>query len=67
MKELELKVTGMMCTGCENRVKNVLNEIKGIETIEANHKTGIVKIKCDNDVNVNEVNEAIEALDFKVE
>ena len=30
MKEFELKVTGMMCTGCENRVKNVVKEIKGI-------------------------------------
>ena len=67
MEEFELKVTGMMCAGCENRVKNVVNAIKGIESVEADHNTGIVKIKCDKDVNINEIKEAIEDLDFKVE
>ena len=67
MEEFELKVTGMMCTGCENRVKKVVKEIKGIESVEADHNTGIVKIKCDTDVNMKEVKEAIEDLDFKVE
>ncbi len=67
MKELELKVTGMMCTGCENRIKNAIKELTGIENVEADHKSGIVKIKCDNDVNINEVKATIEDLDFKVE
>jgi copper chaperone CopZ len=48
-------------------VKNVVKEIKGIESVEADHNTGIVKIKCDTDVNMKEVKEAIEDLDFKVE
>ena len=30
MKELELNVTGMHCTGCENRVKNVISTIKNV-------------------------------------
>ena len=46
MKELELDVTGMMCTGCENRIKNALSEIKGIESVEANHETG--KVQADD-------------------
>jgi len=38
MKETIIKISGMMCTGCENRIKNALGGIKGIESIEANHK-----------------------------
>lgn len=30
MNEVIIKVEGMMCTGCENRIKNALSEIKGI-------------------------------------
>ena len=42
MKETKIKVNGMVCEGCENRVKNALSSIDGIERIEANHKIGIV-------------------------
>ena len=28
MEKTTIKVKGMVCTGCENRVKNALNEIK---------------------------------------
>ena len=31
MKEIVLKVNGMMCGGCENRVKNVVQNIDGVE------------------------------------
>lgn len=40
MSELKLNVKGMMCTGCENRIKNAIGEIKGIKSVDANHKTG---------------------------
>lgn len=33
MKELRLKINGMMCGGCENRVKNALSEIDGVENV----------------------------------
>lgn len=66
MKELELDVTGMMCTGCENRIKNALSEIKGIESVEANHKTGKIKITSKNEIDKTKVKEIIERLDFKV-
>ena len=45
MKELEIKVKGMVCEGCENRVKNALSTIDGVDNVEANHKTGIVTVK----------------------
>ena len=66
MKELELDVTGMMCTGCENRIKNALSEIKGIESVEANHETGKVKKKTKNEIDKTKAKEIIERLEFKV-
>ena len=45
MKEIKLNVEGMVCTGCENRVKNVLSDIEGIEKVEANHENGTVYIE----------------------
>lgn len=66
MKELELKVEGMVCGGCENRVKNALSLIDGIESVEASHKTGMVELKLNKDVERKLIEEKIENLGFEV-
>ena len=70
MKELELNITGMHCSGCENRIKNVVLELKEVKKVEANHETGKVKITLKKDVSeeiVNNIKTSIEKLDgFKV-
>ncbi|MBQ9266690.1 MAG: heavy-metal-associated domain-containing protein [Clostridia bacterium] len=66
MKELELNVSGMHCTGCENRIKNVLGGIDGVKEVEANFETGKVKVISEGDIDLEEVKERIEDLDFKV-
>lgn len=66
MKELELKVEGMHCSGCENRIKNVIGSIDGVKEVEANHETGIVRIISKKDIDKSEVKNKIENLDFKV-
>ena len=67
MKELELKVKGMMCNGCENRVKNALKTINGVENVEADHKTGIVKIKINGEIDENLIKNQIIDIGFSVE
>ena len=67
MKELDLKVTGMVCGGCENRVKNSLNEMEGIKEVSANHETNQVVVKYEGDINIEDVKERIDDLGFKVE
>lgn len=66
MKEIIIKVSGMMCGGCENRVKNALSMIEGIETVEANYVDGIVKIVSKEEINIKEITEKINDLGFKV-
>ena len=34
MKEINLKVEGMMCTGCENRIQNAVKNMNGIKRLK---------------------------------
>ena len=66
MKEAIIKVNGMMCTGCENRVKNALSELAGIESVEASFAEGIVKVILNEQINIEVIKEKIEDLGFEV-
>ena len=66
MKELKLKVSGMVCGGCENRVKTALSEINGVESVDANHNTGIVTIKSEKDLEIAQIKEKIIDLGYEI-
>ena len=66
MKELVLNVDGMMCEGCENRVKNVLSQIDGVESVVASHKEKIVKVTLSHDLDENVIKERIEDIGYEV-
>lgn len=65
MKETIIKVNGMMCTGCENRVKNTLSELAGVESVEASFAEGIVKVILNEQINIDVIKERIEDLGFE--
>ena len=66
MKELIIKVEGMVCNGCENRVQNVLKQIEGVEKVVANHKEGTVIITSNYEIDKEIIKEKIEDIGFKV-
>lgn len=66
MRETIIKVRGMMCNGCENRVKNALSELDGIESVEASHEEETVKIISNQEINIDVIKEKIEDLGFEV-
>ena len=66
MKEIVLKVNGMVCEGCENRVQNALKTIDGVENVVANHNTGIVTITSKDEISESVVKEKIEDIGFEV-
>ena len=66
MKELKLKINGMVCNGCENRVKTALSEIAGIESVDANHNTGIVTITSKEDIDASKIKEKIIDIGFEI-
>ena len=66
MKEIVLKVEGMMCEGCENRIQNAVSTIEGVEKVVANHKTGIVTITANENANQDAIIEKIDDIGFEV-
>lgn len=64
--EFIIKVEGMMCEGCENRVQNVLSQIDGVEKVIANHKEGIVTVKANNEIEKSVIKEKIEDIGYEV-
>ena len=66
MKEILIKVEGMVCGGCENRVKNAISTIDGVEIVEASHETGIVKVIAKNDIEQTIIEEKIEDIGFNI-
>ena len=67
MKEINLKVIGMHCEGCEDRIKNSLSTIDGIEEVIANHIDGSVLIKTNKEVDIEDIKEKIKELGFENE
>lgn len=67
MKETIINVKGMVCNGCENRVKNALKTIDGVEEVEANYTNGIVKVTSKDEVEESTLKDKIEDIGFEVE
>ncbi len=61
-----LEVKNMHCEGCENRIKNVLSTIPGINDVKASYEDGIVEITSNENVDLNLVKEKLQNLDFEV-
>ena len=66
MKETVIKVEGMVCNGCENRIQNALKNIDGVENVVANHTTGIVTVTSKDEVQENAIKEKIEDIGFEI-
>lgn len=66
MKETNLIVNGMMCGGCENRVKNAIKNIEGVKNVTADHNTGKVIVISDNEVSEENIKEALEDIGYEV-
>ena len=49
IKEEIIKVSGMMCNGCENTVINAAKSVDGVLEASASHEKGVANIKYDAD------------------
>lgn len=66
MKEIVLNVEGMMCEGCENRIKNAVGAIDGVVDISAKHDTGVVKVIAKENITEDIIKERIEDIGFSI-
>lgn len=61
-----LKVNGIECNGCENRIKKSLTEMNDILSVKASHKTGNVEINYNKAIDVDKIKERLDILGFEV-
>ena len=66
MKETIINVKGMVCGGCENRVKNAIKNIEGVENVTADHNTGKVIVISNNEVSEKIIKETLEDIGYEV-
>ena len=66
--KIEIRISGMSCTGCENRVENVLKNIENVESVNANYNTGIVEIETNDikNLDINVIKETLEDLGYDI-
>ena len=68
MKEVNLKIEGMHCTGCSTRLEKVLNNIEGVETAKVSLEEKKATIKYnEEETNIENIKEASEDPGFKGE
>lgn len=66
--KIEIRISGMSCTGCENRVENILKNIENVESVNANYNTGIVEIETNDikNLDIDVIKEALEDLGYDI-
>lgn len=66
--KIEIRISGMSCTGCENRVENILKNIKNVESVNANYNTGIVEIETNDikNLDIDVIKETLEDLGYDI-
>lgn len=60
-----VKIDGMHCENCSNRIKRVINKIDGLSA-KVDYNSGEALIEYDRDVDNNIIKMAVENLDYKV-
>ncbi|CDE96601.1 MAG: heavy-metal-associated domain-containing protein [Clostridiales bacterium] len=68
MKEIKLKIEGMHCAGCSNRLEKILNNVDGIESAKVSLEEKSADIKYnEEEVELNTILQEIEDAGFKGE
>lgn len=67
MQTIRLKVGGMTCGGCEDRIARAVRRVAGISAIEADHRSGEVRATFEPErVSDAEIRAAIERAGYEV-
>lgn len=68
MKKVKMKVNGIHCMGCVNKIKNSIGSLEINHTLDVNVESGEVKIDFDNNkASINDLKNKIQAVGFNVE
>ena len=68
MREIKLKIEGMHCAGCSNRLEKILNNVDGVESAKVSLEEKPADIKYnEEEVELNTILQGIEDAGFKGE
>ena len=68
MREIKLKIEGMHCAGCSNRLEKILNNVDGVESAKVSLEEKSTDIKYnEEEVELNTILQEIEDAGFKGE
>ena len=68
MREIKLKIEGMHCAGCSNRLEKILNNVDGVESAKVSLEERSADIKYnEEEVELNTILQEIEDAGFKGE
>ena len=68
MKEIKLKIEGMHCAGCSNRLEKILNNVDGVESAKVSLEEKSADIKYnEEEAELNTILQEIEDAGFKGE
>lgn len=67
MERLNFQVDGMGCAGCEGNVSDALNDLSGVESVNADHESGTVTVAYEETkTDADELSGAIEGAGYEV-
>ena len=68
MANIRIKTKGMHCNSCEVLVKDSLEELEGVSTANADHKSGVIEVDFDDSkVSEKDILEVIKLEGYKIE
>ena len=68
MREIKLKIEGMHCAGCSNRLEKILNNVDGVKSAKVSLEEKSADIKYnEEEVELNTILQEIEDAGFKGE
>ena len=67
MKKVEIKVEGMHCEGCSNRLSRVLNNVDGVKEANVSLENKLASIEYDENITkIEDLEESIKEAGFEV-
>ncbi len=65
LRKRTIKIEGMTCSGCKERIEKALQEIEGVESVDADYETGKLRLEYNiAKTSLEEIEPHIENLDY---
>ncbi len=64
---IKFKLNGLSCEGCVRTSEQEISKIEGVSAVQVDLKSGVANIEASREVNLEEINKALEDTDYQAE